>query len=458
MDSPASSLSPNNLALDATSVEVSAVGQAMHQLMGELFPICRSITGNGVRQSLGMIKGHIPLELREVPSGTRVFDWTIPKEWNIRRAYIRDAQGKEVIDFQRSNLHVLNYSLPVHKTVPLKELKEHLYTVPEHPDWIPYRTSYYKENWGFCLSHNQLQGLSDGDYEVMIDASLETGSLTYGECYLRGESDEEVLISAHICHPALANDNLSGVALAVFLAKSLSGLSLKYSYRFLFIPGTIGSITWLSLNEAQVFRVKHGIVLTCVGDPGKFTYKKSRRGDAAIDRAVHQALKSTGHPFEIREFSPYGYDERQFCSPGFNLPVGCLMRTPHGQFPEYHTSADNLDLVRPEYLADSFAMCRAVFEILEHNRVYLNQNPKCEPQLGKRGIYSPIGGQAEGRLHELAMLWVLNLSDGENSLLDIAERSNLGFTLVYNAARVLLKHGLLQESPENSPRRREPLR
>ena len=392
----------------------------------------------------------MPLEIREVPSGTRVFDWTIPKEWNIREAYIKDSKGREIVNFQRSNLHVLNYSAPIHKTVSLAELKEHLYTLPEHPDWIPYRTSYYKENWGFCLSHNQLLGLSEGEYEVLIDASLEDGNLTYGEYYLKGKTDAEVVISAHICHPSLANDNLSGVALAVFLAQCLSRLSLNYSYRFLFIPGTIGSITWLSLNEAQTSRIRHGLVLTCVGDPGKLTYKKSRRGDAEIDRAVNQVLKNAGDPFEIREFSPYGYDERQFCSPGFNLPVGCLMRTPHAQFPEYHTSADNLDLVRPKHLADSFSKCWAILQALEQNRVYLNQNPKCEPQLGKRGIYNQIGGQTDGKLQELAMLWVLNLSDGKNSLLDMAERSNLEFTILHDAAQTLLEHGLLKEAPETA--------
>jgi aminopeptidase-like protein len=398
-----------------------------------------------VRETLALIQKHAPLDIHEIPSGTRVFDWIVPKEWNIREAWIKDPAGKKIIDFQNSNLHVLNYSTPVHARLSLKDLKEHLYSLPEHPDWIPYRTSYYNENWGICLPHNQLLGLSEGEYEVFIDSSLEDGHLTYGEYYLRGETDAEVLLSAHVCHPSLANDNLSGVAVATFLAKELGKLSLKYSYRFLFIPGTIGSITWLSLNESQISRIKHGLVFTCLGDPGNYTYKKSRRGDAEIDRAVTEVLKNSGEAFEIREFSPYGYDERQFCSPGFNLPVGCFTRTPHAQYPEYHTSADNLDLVRPEYLVDSFSKCLAIFQVLENNRVYLNQNPKCEPQLGKRGIYSQIGGQIDAKAKELALLWVLNLSDGKNSLLDIAERSNLNFFTVSNAAQTLLKTGLLQE-------------
>jgi aminopeptidase-like protein len=426
-------------------MDTANVGEEMYRFVTDLFPICRSITGKGVRETLALIQKHTPLDIHEIPSGTRVFDWIVPKEWNIREAWIKDPAGKKIIDFQNSNLHVLNYSTPVHARLSLKDLKEHLYSLPEHPDWIPYRTSYYNENWGICLPHNQLLGLSEGEYEVFIDSSLEDGHLTYGEYYLRGETDAEVLLSAHVCHPSLANDNLSGVAVATFLAKELGKLSLKYSYRFLFIPGTIGSITWLSLNESQISRIKHGLVFTCLGDPGNYTYKKSRRGDAEIDRAVTEVLKNSGEAFEIREFSPYGYDERQFCSPGFNLPVGCFTRTPHAQYPEYHTSADNLDLVRPEYLVDSFSKCLAIFQVLENNRVYLNQNPKCEPQLGKRGIYSQIGGQIDAKAKELALLWVLNLSDGKNSLLDIAERSNLNFFTVSNAAQTLLKTGLLQE-------------
>ena len=427
------------------TLDASAVGEQTFRLIRDLFPICRSITGNGVRESLRIISRHVPVEIREVPSGARVFDWTIPKEWNIRGAYIKDATGKKVVDFQDSNLHVLNYSTPVNTRLSLDELKKHLYTIPEHPDWIPYRTSYYNENWGFCLSHKKLLGLGEGEYHAVIDASLEDGHLTYGEYYLKGKSDTEVLISTHICHPSLANDNLSGVALAVFLAKGLSGLSLKYSYRFLFIPGTIGSIVWLSLNESRAARIKHGLVLTGVGDPGKLTYKKSRRGDAEIDRAVIQVLRDAGDPFEILDFSPYGYDERQFCSPGFNLPVGRFTRTPHAQYPEYHTSADDLNFVRREFLEDSFLKCWTVVHILEQNRVYLNLNPKCEPQLGKRGLYGEIGGRSDEKLLELAMLWVLNLSDGNHTLLDIAEKSELKFDSIRNAADALIKHELLVE-------------
>ena len=311
---------------------------------------------------------------------------------------------------------------------------------------IPYRTSYYKENWGFCLSHRQLLKLEEGEYEVEIDSTLQDGNLTYGEYFIPGESSEEVLISCHACHPSLCNDNLSGVAVATHLAKELTGAVVRYSYRFLFIPGTIGSITWLCRNENRISKIRHGLVLTCVGDRGGFTYKESRRGDAEIDRAVSLVLQHSGERHEIVPFSPYGYDERQYCSPAFNLAVGCLMRTPHGQFPEYHTSADNLDFVDPAKLADSVAKCLGIFSVLENNRAYVNRNPKCEPQLGKRGLYSAMGG-GEVKQLELAMLWVLNLSDGSSKLLDIAERSGVRFDLIKQAADLLAQHDLLIEAP-----------
>lgn len=427
-------------------VEAAEIGSAMYDLIRELYPICRSITGDGVRETLRLIARHLPLEIHEVPTGTQVFDWTVPKEWNIRDAYVKNSTGIRVIDFQRSNLHVLNYSIPISQRMSLAELSEHLFTLPDKPDWVPYRTSYYKENWGFCLSHNQLAELKEDQYEVLIDTSLEAGHITYGEYYLEGESSDEVLISCHVCHPSLCNDNLSGIALNTFLAKQLRCCSRRYSYRFLFIPGTIGAITWLALNEDKVKRIKHGLVVALVGDPGKLTYKKSRQGNAQIDRAVVHVLRQSGDPYEILDFSPYGYDERQYCSPGFNLPMGSLTRTPHGRYSEYHTSADNLDLVRPEALADSFSKYLSILGVLEKNRIYVNQNAKCEPQLGRRGLYREMGGYADGREIELAMLWVLNLSDGSYSLLDIAERAGLRFEVIEMAASLLKKNGLLKES------------
>jgi aminopeptidase-like protein len=421
------------------------LGQHLYQLVAELYPICRSITGNGVRETLKLMQRHIPLEIQEVPSGTEVFDWVVPPEWNIRDAYIKDAQGQTIVDFKTCNLHVVNYSIPVHQTLTLSDLKAHLFTLPDYPDWIPYRTSYYKENWGFCLSHKQYLQLPEQDYEVYIDSSLEPGFLTYGEYYLPGETTDEVLISCHICHPSLCNDNLSGIAVAVFLAKHLSQLpQRRYSYRFLFIPGTIGSITWLCRNEVQTAKIQHGLVLTCVGDPGKITYKKSRRGDAEIDRVATYVLKTSAPDYEVIDFFPYGYDERQYCSPGFNLAVGCFMRSPHGSFPQYHTSADNLELVQPEFLVDSYRKCWSILQILDLNRAYLNQNPKCEPRLGKRGLYKAVGGDVHTALNEMAILWVLNLSDGTHTLLEIAERSRIAFSDIHRAADALAAHNLLR--------------
>jgi aminopeptidase-like protein len=428
-----------------TDINVNSVSHEMYEFITDLYPICRSITGDGLRKTLHLIEKHIPLNINEVKSGTSVFDWTVPKEWNIRDAYIKNSSGEKIVDFNKSNLHVLNYSIPVNTKMPLAELKAHLFSLADRPDWIPYRTSYYKENWGFCLSHNQLLELKDEEYEVYIDSSLEDGHLTYGEYYIKGEKEDEVLLSCHSCHPSLANDNLAGIALATYLAKHLSEISPSYSYRFIFIPGTIGSITWLAQNEAHVDKIKHGLVLTCLGDPGKSHYKKSRRGNAEIDKAVIHMLERSGQDYEIQEFSPYGYDERQFCSPGFNLPVGCFMRSPHGTYPQYHTSADNLDLVQPQYLADSFSKILSVLEIIENNKKYLNQNPKCEPQLGKRGLYSAIGGLTDTKKTEMAMLWILNFSDGNHTLLDIAEKSGLEFGLIKKTADTLLQFNLLKE-------------
>ena len=424
----------------------SEIGSEIYALVADLYPICRSITGNGVRETLQQIGAFVPLEVHEVPSGTQVFDWTVPLEWNIRDAYVKSPQGEKVIDFSKSNLHVLNYSVPIRARLNLDELRAHVATIPEHPDWIPYRTSYYRENWGFCMSHSSFLELEEGEYEVCVDSSLEKGHLTYGEYYLEGESADEVLISTHICHPSLCNDNLSGVALATFLARALTPLSRRLSYRFLFVPGTIGAIAWLYANRDRVEEIKHGIVLTCAGDAGPPTYKKTRSGDADVDRAMAHVLHHSGSEYEIMEFSPFGYDERQYNSPGFALPVGCFMRTPHGRYPEYHTSADDLELVRADSLGDSFRTVLSALSVLEHNVTYVNLNPKCEPQLGRRGLYRDIGGLKDESVGEVAVLWVLNLSDSHHSLLDIAERSGLEFHVVKSAADLLVSHDLLRET------------
>jgi aminopeptidase-like protein len=413
----------------------------MHAFARELFPLCRSITGDGLRATLRAIGERIPLELHEVPSGTQVLDWTVPDEWNIRGAHIDSPGGRRVVDFADSNLHVVGYSEPVRQTLALDELLPHLHTHADNPAWIPYRTSYYTRTWGFCLSRDRVDELEDGLYDVVIDSTLGPGSLTYGEYFVRGETDDEVLLTSHACHPSLANDNLSGVALLTELAATVAGTPRRLSYRFLFIPGTIGSLTWLARNDHVAERVVAGLVLACVGDAAPLTYKRSRRGDALVDRAAAHVL--SGVDGRIRDFSPWGWDERQFNSPGFDLPVGCLTRSLESEFPEYHSSADNLDLIRSEHLEGSLRATLEILDVLEHDHAYVNLSPKGEPQLGRRDLYRGLGGPEPG-VDQLAILWVLNQSDGSRTLLDVAERSSLRFADIRRAAERLLEAGLLR--------------
>ena len=426
----------------AQAVDAGRVGQEMYRRVEELYPLCRSITGEGLRETLRRLQRLVPLTIREVPSGTPVFDWTVPREWNIRDAYVKNSRGQRVIDFRESNLHVVHYSVPVRARMSLAELRPHLFSLPGRPDWVPYRTSYFEDGWGFCLSHRRLLELEEGEYEVCIDATLGPGALSYGELLLEGDTTEEVLIASHVCHPSLANDNLAGVAVAAQLARELAAISRRYSYRFLFIPATIGVIAWLSLNERDLWRIKHGLVLTCGGDAAGVSYKKTRRGDAAIDRAFARAFRERGGANTVLNFSPHG-DERQFCSPGVDLPMGCLTRTPNGGYPEYHTSADDLSLVHPWALADTFAACLAAFSILEGDRTYVSLNPKCEPQLGRRGLY--LRAERGPAPDSQTMLWLLSYSDGRHSLLDIAELSGLPFQSIRGAAEMLATHDLLAE-------------
>lgn len=426
-------------------------GAEMHTLIRDLYPICRSITGDGFRASLRRLSEVVPIALTEVPTGTRVLDWTVPKEWNVRDAWIADGTGRRVVDFQASNLHVVSYSVPVRARMSLTTLRSRLHTLPSQPDLIPYRTAYYTEDWGFCLAQSVLDQLPEGEYDVCIDSTLAEGGLTYGECVLPGSTTDEILISVHSCHPSLANDNLSGMAVAALLARTLSRESRRHTIRFLFIPGTIGSITWLAMHEAQIDLIRHGLVLSCLGDSGHSTYKRSRRGNALVDRAASHVLKQAG-AHTVLDFVPYGYDERQYCSPGFDLPVGCLTRTPNGQFPEYHTSADNLAFVSEDALEDSLAKALAIVEIMEHDAIFLNLNPKGEPQLGRRGLYRNTGGTSPAGF-EMALLWVLNFSDGQHSLLDIAERAALPFTTIRGAADALRSTGLLRGRDESEAAR-----
>lgn len=421
----------------------SGSGDEMHEFVTELYPICRSITGDGVRETLCRIAARIPLEIREVPSGTPVFDWTVPKEWNIREAWIRDPDGNKIVDFADHNLHVVGYSVPIHARMSLQELKPHLHSLPDRPDWIPYRTCYYDETWGFCLTDRQLASLRDGEYEVCVDSTLDEGSLTYGECLLEGKREEEVLLSAHVCHPSLANDNLSGVALLTRLGNALTSIDTGFSYRLIFAPGTIGSITWLARNQGRLSKISHGLIISCVGDSGRPRYKRSRRGTAAIDRAVEQVLGETAPEAIVEDFSPYGYDERQYCSPGFNLPVGLLERSKYGEFPEYHTSADKLEFIDATNLNSSYEIVAKIIDVIENVWKPVSTVQFCEPQLGKRGLYQAIGGDSQRAERQLAMLWVLNLADGQHTLEDIAARSGLDLAVIREISELLLEHDLL---------------
>lgn len=426
------------------------IARRLYAHVETLFPICRSITGPGLRQTLDYVRTHTGASITEVPSGTPVLDWQVPKEWTPRSATITRMSGEVVVDFADHNLHLLQYSHAIDEVVSVEELGCHLFSLPDQPDLIPYRTAYYAETWGFCVTERQRAAMTDPAYRVRIDADLAPGHLSYGELFLPGDSDTEVLLSVHCCHPSLANDNLSSIAVAIEIARSLDARSRRrYGYRFLFVPGTIGAITWLEANRSASSRVAHGLVLSCLGDEGAPTYKRSRRGDAAIDRIVAHVLESRGHRDRLRPFVPYGYDERQYCSPGFDLPVGCLMRSPNGTFPEYHTSADDLALVRPDALLDSLDTLQAIVEVLEGDCRTLNLSPFGEPQLGRRGLYAAIGGQPENaaadrRFDQLTLLWVLNQADGTNTLLDIAIRAGKPFGQVAAAAAALREAGLLR--------------
>lgn len=424
------------------SGDCAAPGAEMYQLIAELFPICRSLTGDGVRATLARLQQVVPLTIHEVPSGTPVLDWKVPDEWNIRDAFVRNDRGERVIDFLRSSLHVVSYSVPVRERMALSALSPRLHSLPDRPDSIPYRTAYYDRSWGFCLAQRERERLTEGEYDVCIDATLAPGALSYGEFVVPGRSTDELLVSAHLCHPSLANDNLSGVAVAAMLARRASTRIPRLTHRFLFVPGTIGPITWLARNPDAAARIRSGLVLSGVGDRGAPTYKRSRQGTGAIDRAAEQLFRSRPGA-RIREFVPWGYDERQYCSPGFDLPVGCLMRTPGGEYPEYHTSDDNLSLVSADHLADSCQLAAGMLDLVDAEEVYLNTSPKGEPQLGRRGLYGPGAGDSSQEFQR-AVLWVLNRSDGTEGLVAIADRAGLPIEAIRRAAAALEAKGLLR--------------
>ena len=412
-----------------------------------LWPLNRSLTGNGNRQTLKILSELIDLQITEVPSGTECFDWTVPPEWNVKEAWIKDSTGNKIVDFSKNNLYLLGYSIPVNRKLLLSELKEHIYTLPDQPDLIPYFTSYYKERWGFCMSHNQFISLQEDDYEVLIDSFLDpNGSMTIGEAVLNGSSDREILISTCICHPSMANDQLSGPLVTAFIYGELKKTTSRfYNYRFLFIPGTIGSIYYLSrFGEHLKQKLDAGFVAICIGDEGNFTYKRSRQGNSLADRCAEMVLKQTEEKYIVEDFFPGGYDERQYCSPGFNLPVGSLMRTAHGKYPEYHTSADNKDFISFFSMEKSILKYLEIINVLENNFYYLNTMPYCEPQLGKRGLYPTVGSQKEIRAVVDTMMWILNLADGSNDLISISEKSKIPIQNLIPVVNKLVEKGIVK--------------
>lgn len=411
------------------------LGKRMRAQLERLYPLCRSMTGDGVRATLDVIGESVPLSRLAIASGTTCHDWTVNDEWTVRDAYVADLSGRRVIDFQKHTLHLMGYSVPVREQMTLAQLRPHLYTLPEHPDWIPYCTSYYQHTWGFCLTQRQLDTMDEGPYDVVIDSHIGPGELSIGEVLVLGDSEEEVLISAHTCHPSLVNDNLSGIVVATEVAAALAALPRRrWSYRFVFAPGIIGSLAWLTHHEQDLRRVRHGLVLAGLGGSGHLVYKRTRHGERDIDRAAAHVVGRAGG--EVRDYSPYGYDERQYNSLGFDLPVGRLTRTPHGEYPEYHTSADDLDFVTDDELVDAHATIGRIIEVLELDATCRNLSPYGEPQLGKRGLYPSLGGQAATDAM-MALLWTMSCSDGRTNLLDIADRAGLDFATVAQASRDL---------------------
>ena len=409
-------------------------------LLTDLFPLSRSITGDGTRATLRRIGTEVPLAIVEVPTGTPVLDWTVPDEWNLHSARLFGPGGEVVVDSAVHNLHVVSYSEPARGTFVLDDLQERLHSLPDQPDLVPYRTSYYRRTWGFCLADDVRRTLEPGDYAVEIDASLEPGALSYGECFVPGRQRDEVLITTHVCHPSMANDNLSGIAAAVALARWALSEQRELSYRFLFIPATIGAITWLAGHRDTVHHIRHGLVLAGLGDAGPLLYKRSRRGTAVVDRAMEQLLSGQGAAID---WYPYGYDERQFNSPGFDLPIGRLSRTMHGTYPEYHTSGDDLTFVDAGRILEAVTVVTELFDVLEGGLVPRNLAPFGEPQLGRRDLYRSTGGALDAKSVEMAYLWLLSLADGDTDVVEIAARSGLPLPTVVAAATDLRRAELL---------------
>jgi len=421
--------------------------QKIELFFDKLWPLNRSLTGNGNRETFKILSEIVDVNVSEIPSGTKCFDWTVPPEWNVNEAWIKNSKGDVIIDFAKNNLHLLGYSEPFSGILSYEELKEKLYTLPDQPTLIPYLTSYYQRRWGFCMAHTQFLELDKNEtYTVLIDSSLDAaGSMTMGEAVIKGSTDKEIMFSTYICHPSLANNELSGPLVSAFIYGKLKEKNnLKYSYRFVFVPETIGSISLLS-SKGNFFKENliAGFVVTCIGDDGSFTYKKSRDGNNLVDRASELILSQSNQDFSIIDFFPSGSDERQYCSPGFNLPVGSLMRTMYGIYPEYHTSGDNKDIISFSAMEDSVNMYLDIIEVIEKNDFYINTLPYCEPQLGKRGLYPNLGSQKIKEDFVSGMMWILNLSDGNYDLIDISLRSKIPVKKLYPILEKLIEEGIL---------------
>ena len=421
------------------------LGNQTHQLATELWPINRSVTGEGVRQTLAIIKRQIPeLNIVNIPSGTQVFDWAIPKEWRVKDAYIVTPSGKKICEFKRNNLHLVGYSTPISKKLSLSELQDHLYSLPNQPNAIPYVTSYYKERWGYCLTHEQRELLEDGEYEVYIDSDLFDGSLTYGEIIIKGKSTKEVFVSTYVCHPSMANNELSGPCVTTFLAKKLmESAQLRYSYRLIFIPETIGSITYLSKNiEHLKSSVIAGFNVSCVGDNREYSYLPSRNGNTLSDNVARHVLKNISPSYKSYSWGDRGSDERQYCAPGVDLPIASIMRTKYGKYDEYHTSLDDLiNVVTPEGLDGGFNALWRALEAIDKN-CFPKITVLCEPQLGKRGLYPTLSTKASGAEDRL-MMDLITWADGTRSLIEIAELCSSPVWELYPIVDKLSSHNLM---------------
>lgn len=422
------------------------LAEEMRQLMEELFPINRSLMGDGVRESLNVLGQHIPIEIKEIPSGTQVFDWRIPYEWNCRDAYVKNADGTRVIDFQKNNLHVVGYSEPIEGVFSLDELKPYLHTRPDVPEAIPYLTSYYERRWGFCLSQNQLDSMQPGSYEVKIDSTLEPGSMSYAELKIPGNSEKEIFLSTYICHPSMANNELSGPVTTTYLAEwLLNNKNNHYSYRILFVPETIGAIAYLSNHiEEMKNKIIAGYVVNCVGGPGIPTYVQTRSQNTLVDKVTSHVLANCGEDYRLLPYARRGSDERQFNAPGVDLPVGSLVRTLFGDYPEYHTSLDNLDFVTGDQLLASLKIYKKCIQAIENNARY-RVTTICEPQLGKRGLYPTIGGQYNIAEVMKVANGLIGYCDGEHDLIDIAEIHDLPIWDFYETVDDFVSHGLLEK-------------